>query len=175
LKQSREDRRKKMSDMRKQKTEREQMNEARGIKVDVDFHVRVENSMRNVNPMAPVSLMNFELILPFSIFLLINQKWVFSSKRDQSSKMNYPMVSDIRDNLSILGEIDCVSCSNPVITVHECKYKVDGITKYIDNQEFNFDNTFSHLESNEELYFYSIRPIIDLVFNQGIVTVFAYG
>jgi kinesin family protein 2/24 len=89
--------------------------------------------------------------------------------------MNYPMVSDIRDNLSILGEIDCVSCSNPVITVHECKYKVDGITKYIDNQEFNFDNTFSHLESNEELYFYSIRPIIDLVFNQGIVTVFAYG
>lgn len=25
------------------------------------------------------------------------------------------------------------------------------------------------------MYFYSIRPIIDLVFNQGIVTVFAYG
>jgi kinesin family member 2/24 len=73
------------------------------------------------------------------------------------------------------GEIDCVSCSNPTITVHECKYRVDGITKYIDNQEFNFDNTFAHDESNEELYYYSIRPIIDLVFNSGIVTVFAYG
>jgi kinesin family protein 2/24 len=68
-----------------------------------------------------------------------------------------------------------MSVSNPSITVHECKFKVDGITKYIDNQEFIFDNTFSHDESNEELYYYSIRPIIDLVFNQGIVTVFAYG
>lgn len=75
----------------------------------------------------------------------------------------------------LIGEIDCVSASNPNIIVHECKYKVDGITKFIDNAEFEFDNTFSHLESNDELYFYSIRPILDLVFNTGIVTVFAYG
>ncbi len=73
------------------------------------------------------------------------------------------------------GEIDCVSVSNPVITVHECKFKVDGITKFVDNSEFIFDNSFSHIESNEELYKYSIQPINDLVFNQGIVTVFAYG
>lgn len=78
-------------------------------------------------------------------------------------------------SLSLVGEIDCVSASNPSIIVHECKYKVDGITKFIDNSEFEFDNTFSHLESNEELYHYSIRPILDLVFNTGIVTVFAYG
>ena len=58
-----------------------------------------------------------------------------------------------------------MSVSNPFITVHECRYKVDGITKFIDNQEFLFDNTFSHIESNEELYFYSVRPILDLVFN----------
>jgi kinesin family protein 2/24 len=56
----------------------------------------------------------------------------------------------------ILGEIDCLSCSNPIITVHECKYKVDGITKFIDNSEFTFDNAFSHDESNEELYHFSI-------------------
>lgn len=37
---------------------------------------------------------------------------------------------------NLLGEIDCVSVSNPYITVHECKYKVDGITKFIDNSEF---------------------------------------
>lgn len=73
------------------------------------------------------------------------------------------------------GEIDCVSASNPLITVHECKYKVDGITKFVDNSEFLFDNSFSHQESNEDLYEYSIKPILDLVFNQGIVTVFAYG
>ncbi len=37
LKNNREERRKKMSDIRKQKTEREAQNEAQGIKVDVDF------------------------------------------------------------------------------------------------------------------------------------------
>ena len=73
------------------------------------------------------------------------------------------------------GEIDCVSCSNPTIIVHECKYKVDGVTKFVDNSDFMFDNTFSDEDTNEDLYFYSIRPLIDLVFNQGIVTVFAYG
>ena len=68
-----------------------------------------------------------------------------------------------------------MSASNPYITVHECKYKVDGITKFIDNSEFEFDNAFSHDESNEELYHFSIRPILDNVFNCGITTVFAYG
>jgi kinesin family member 2/24 len=61
------------------------------------------------------------------------------------------------------------------VVVHEPKFKVDGVTKYVDTQRFTFDNAFGEQESNEELYFYSIRPIIDYVFNQGIVTVFAYG
>lgn len=61
------------------------------------------------------------------------------------------------------------------MTVHECKYRVDGITKYVDNHSFYFDNTFSAAESNADLYNYSVRPIIDLAFSQGIVTVFAYG
>jgi hypothetical protein len=34
-----------MDDLKKQKTERELMNEAQGIKVDVDFQVMVENMM----------------------------------------------------------------------------------------------------------------------------------
>lgn len=59
--------------------------------------------------------------------------------------------------------------------MHECKFKVDGITKFIDNQEFTFDNTFSDDESTEDLYFFSVRPILDLVFNCGTITVFAYG
>lgn len=37
-----------MDDLRKLKSEREQMNEANGIKVDVDFQVMVEQNMRNV-------------------------------------------------------------------------------------------------------------------------------
>ncbi len=50
------------------------------------------------------------------------------------------------------GEIDCVTCQHPYIAIHECKYKVDGITKFIDNSEFTFDNSFAEDESNEELY-----------------------
>lgn len=45
-----------------------------------------------------------------------------------------------------------MSVSNPNIIVHECKYKVDGVTKVVDNSEFTFDNAFSHDESNDELY-----------------------
>lgn len=59
--------------------------------------------------------------------------------------------------------------------VHENKFKVDGVTKFIDNQEFEFDNTFSEHETNGELYDCSIRPILDLVFNTGTITIFAYG
>ncbi len=50
------------------------------------------------------------------------------------------------------GEIDSVSAANPVIRVHECKFKVDGISKFIENHDFTFENTFSEQESNESLY-----------------------
>lgn len=50
------------------------------------------------------------------------------------------------------GEIDAVSVANPLIRVHECKYKVDGITKFVENHDFIFDNAFSDLESTSDLY-----------------------
>lgn len=53
---------------------------------------------------------------------------------------------------SAAGEMDAVSAANPLIRVHECKFKVDGITKYIDNHDFTFDNTFSDLEGTDQLY-----------------------
>ncbi len=59
--------------------------------------------------------------------------------------------------------------------IHENRFKVDGITKFIENTEFAFDNAFAEDESNEELYAFSISPILDLVFNTGTVTIFAYG
>lgn len=73
------------------------------------------------------------------------------------------------------GEIDVVSVVNPKIVVHDCRYKVDGVTKTIENTEFKFDNSFDEHDTNEELYFFQVRPILDLIFNQGIVTIFAYG
>lgn len=73
------------------------------------------------------------------------------------------------------GEIDCVSTINPKIYVHECKIKVDGITKYIEDHEFYFDNSFSDRETTEDVYNYTINPNINLILNKGVVTCFAYG
>ena len=75
----------------------------------------------------------------------------------------------------IKGEIDCITCKNPKITVHECKKKIDGITKYIEDHQFYFDNVFSEEESTEDIYNETIYPIIDLIFQKGIITCFAYG
>lgn len=64
-----------MDNMRKQKNEREMMNEAHGIKVDVDFQVMVENNMQNVPLKAPVShnlKVTLITILIISIFQLTN-------------------------------------------------------------------------------------------------------
>jgi kinesin family protein 2/24 len=50
------------------------------------------------------------------------------------------------------GEIDAVTAANPKIRVHECKFRVDGITKFIENHDFVFDNTFSDNETSDDLY-----------------------
>lgn len=55
LKIKREERRKNIDNVRRQKTEREIMNEAQGIKVDVDFQVMVERHKEKILPMQPVS------------------------------------------------------------------------------------------------------------------------
>ena len=50
------------------------------------------------------------------------------------------------------GEIDAVSISNPKVVVHEPKIKVDGITKYIQDTNFQFDNTFNENENSQDMY-----------------------
>ena len=72
-------------------------------------------------------------------------------------------------------DIDCISVINPRTIVHECKVQVDGITKYIEDHEFFFDNSFNENEDTKVVYKYTISPIINLILNQGIVTCFAYG
>ena len=52
------------------------------------------------------------------------------------------------------GEIDVVSVVNPKIVIHDCRYKVDGVTKTIENNDFKFDNSFDEHDTNEELYFF---------------------
>lgn len=50
------------------------------------------------------------------------------------------------------GEIDSVSASNPRVVVHQAKFKVDGITKYVSDTNFEFDNTFNENENSQDLY-----------------------
>lgn len=47
----------------------------------------------------------------------------------------------------INAEIDSISCANPRIKVHFPKTKVDGITKYIEDYVFTFDESFNENEN----------------------------
>src|SRR4051812_45408932 len=51
---------------------------------------------------------------------------------------------------------DSVTCVNPLVIVHDCKLKVDGISKYLDNQSFEFDNTFHEDDTTDNLYVYAV-------------------
>ena len=73
------------------------------------------------------------------------------------------------------GEIDAVSISNPNCVVHEPKIKVDGITKYVQDTNFQFDNTFNENENSQDMYQFSIKDLMPSIFENGIVTCFAYG
>jgi len=72
---------------------------------------------------------------------------------------------------------DSITCFHPLVTVHNAKLKVDGITKYIDHTTFKFDHAFDETVTNQEVYEYSTMPLIDFVCDGsgGRGTVFAYG
>ena len=70
---------------------------------------------------------------------------------------------------------DAVTCYNPRAIVHDCKHRVDGITKYLSNQEFVFDHVFGPDEETSDVYECVARPLVDFVARGGRATVFAYG
>ena len=73
------------------------------------------------------------------------------------------------------GENDSVSVANPQIKVHAPKLKIDGITKYIDNTVFTFDNSFNEKETTEDVYQYTLKYLLPDIFNKSYLTMFAYG
>lgn len=64
--------------------------------------------------------------------------------------------------------------SKDQIVVHEPKNKVD-LTKYLDNQIFRFDYAFDESCSNELVYKYTAKPLVQTIFEGGMATCFAYG
>ena len=73
------------------------------------------------------------------------------------------------------GEIDCVSAINPRAVIYDCKLKIDGYTKYIDTNDFYFDNVFNENENTDLLFDCSVKPSLDILLKGGVVTCFAYG
>eukprot|EP01138_Halocafeteria_seosinensis_P007788 gb/GECG01007957.1/.p1 GENE.gb/GECG01007957.1/~~gb/GECG01007957.1/.p1 ORF type:complete len:733 (+),score=141.76 gb/GECG01007957.1/:1-2199(+) len=72
-------------------------------------------------------------------------------------------------------DYDSVTCMNPRVVVHHPKYKVDGITKYLETQAFEFDHAFDENSTNEQIYNYTVLPLVAHVFQRGYGTCFAYG
>ncbi|CAN0038863.1 unnamed protein product, partial [Phaeothamnion confervicola] len=63
----------------------------------------------------------------------------------------------------------------PQVTVHDCKLRVDGITKYLDSTAFRFDYAFGEDATGDDVYFFTAKPLVPFVVNRGRATVFAYG
>ncbi|XP_044075096.1 kinesin-like protein KIF2C isoform X2 [Siniperca chuatsi] len=72
-------------------------------------------------------------------------------------------------------EIDVVSVPGKgALLVHEPKQKVD-LTKYLDNQIFHFDYSFNETTTNELVYKFTAKPLVQSIFEGGMATCFAYG
>ncbi|XP_054482949.1 kinesin-like protein KIF2C [Anoplopoma fimbria] len=72
-------------------------------------------------------------------------------------------------------EIDVVSIPGKgVLLVHEPKQKVD-LTKYLDNQVFHFDYSFNESSTNDLVYKFTAKPLVQSIFDGGMATCFAYG
>ncbi|XP_041658424.1 kinesin-like protein KIF2C isoform X2 [Cheilinus undulatus] len=72
-------------------------------------------------------------------------------------------------------EIDVVSVPGKgALLVHEPKQKVD-LTKYLDNQIFHFDYSFNETATNDLVYKFTAKPLVQSIFEGGMATCFAYG
>ncbi|XP_040000688.1 kinesin-like protein KIF2C isoform X2 [Xiphias gladius] len=72
-------------------------------------------------------------------------------------------------------EIDVVSVPGKgVLLVHEPKQKVD-LTKYLDNQIFHFDYSFDETATNDLVYKFTAKPLVQSIFEGCMATCFAYG
>ncbi|XP_077370944.1 kinesin-like protein KIF2C isoform X2 [Festucalex cinctus] len=75
----------------------------------------------------------------------------------------------------IKREIDVISVpGRGALLVHEPKQKVD-LTKYLDTQFFQFDYSFDETSTNDLVYTFTAKPLVQSIFEGGMATCFAYG
>ncbi|KAG3121590.1 Diatom spindle kinesin-1 [Phytophthora idaei] len=153
IEKNREDRRRAMAAAKRERERESQLNEKMGHPGDVDFQrmikaFREQNKDKN-RPHAEAGDTKITICV---------------RKRPVNTK-------EVKKH-----DYDAVTCLNPMAIVHDCKLKVDGITKYLDSNAFNFDHTFDENATNESVYMHTAQPLVKFIFHDGgHATVFAYG
>ena len=152
MKQRREDRKKRIEEEKQHK--KDLLNDPNYIpKLDYDFDYLIQQKKAQVDNLEPHPHSTSE---GQKIYVCVRKRPIFNKEIQN-------------------GEIDCVSAINPKVCIYDCKLKIDGYTKYIDTNDFYFDNVFSENEDTNLLFECSVKPSLDILLKGGVVTCFAYG
>ncbi|KAK9812178.1 hypothetical protein WJX73_002260 [Symbiochloris irregularis] len=75
-----------------------------------------------------------------------------------------------------LGEADVieVDTTDASLVVHEPKQKVD-LTKFVEMHQFCFDTAMNEDVTNDQVYSFTVQPLVATLFRGGKATCFAYG
>jgi kinesin family member 2/24 len=150
LERERDERRRNMEEKKNERAAEEARNRANGNLGDVDFQKMIrEYREENVMPEEPHTPPG-----DMKICICIRKRPVNSKEIKKKDH-------------------DAVTCSNPTVVVHDCKLKVDGITKYLDNTLFRMDHIFGEDDTTDDIYMYSVQPLAEFVLEGGRATVFA--
>ena len=152
MKQRREDRKKRIEEEKQHK--KDLMNDPNYIpKLDYDFEYLIQQKKKQIENIEPEPHSTSE---DSKIYVCVRKRPIFEKEIQN-------------------GEIDCVSAINPKVSIYDCKLKIDGYTKYIDTNDFYFDNVFNENENTDLLFECSVKPSLDILLKGGVVTCFAYG
>ena len=125
---ARAERRRALEEKKQDKLDRDAQNKALGRNVDVDFDLLISQKRAEVRP-----ALNHVSSVQMNICVCVRKRPLFEKE-------------------TAAGEIDVVTVSNPKIYIHNPQYKVDGITKYIQNNDFSFDNSYHESEDAVPIY-----------------------
>ena len=152
MKQRREDRKRRIEEEKQHK--KDLLNDPNYIpKLDYDFDYLIHQKKEEVENVPPSPHSTSE---GAKIYVCVRKRPIFDKEIQN-------------------GEIDCVSAINPKVCIYDCKLKIDGYTKYIDTNDFYFDNVFNENEDTDLLFECSVKPSLDILLKGGVVTCFAYG
>ena len=152
MKQRREDRKKRIEEEKQHK--KDLMSDPNYIpKLDYDFEFLIQQKKKQIENIEPEPHSTSE---NSKIYVCVRKRPIFDKEIQN-------------------GEIDCVSAINPKVCIYDCKLKIDGYTKYIDTNDFYFDNVFNENENTDLLFYCSVKPSLDILLKGGVVTCFAYG